>query len=50
LVVFLKFDAAGGQAKAAAHLLAALSRFPKNTFEYYYLAYLLKRYKEEKRV
>jgi serine/threonine protein kinase len=50
LVQFLKLDGAEGPAKAAAYLEAALPRFPQPTFEYRYLEFLLKRYKEEKRV
>ncbi len=50
LVAFLKINATEGPAKVAANLSVSLSRFPKNSFEYYYLEFLLKRYKEEKRV
>jgi hypothetical protein len=50
LVYFLKVDATEGAAKAATYLEAGLARFPSTTFEYRYLEFLLKRYKEEKRV
>jgi hypothetical protein len=50
LVYFLKVDSAEGPAKAAAFLEAALAKFPAVTFEYRYLEFLLKRYREEKRV
>lgn len=50
LVDFLKEESLQGQAKAAAWLQANLSRFPSNTFEYRYLEYLLKRFREEKRI
>jgi hypothetical protein len=50
LVDFLKEEALNGQAKAAAWLEASLQRFPSNTFEHRYLEFLLKRYREEKRI
>jgi serine/threonine protein kinase len=50
LVRFLKVEGAEGPAKGAASLEAALARFPRMTFEYRYLEFLLKRYREEKRV
>jgi hypothetical protein len=50
LVYFLKSDATEGPAKAAAYIQSSLARFPGTTFEYRYLEFLLKRYKEEKRI
>lgn len=50
LVYFVKIDSGDGPAKAAAYLESALPHFSPSTFEYRYLEYLLKRYKEEKRV
>jgi tetratricopeptide (TPR) repeat protein len=50
LVYFLKIDGSEGATKAAAYLEASLSRFPSSTFEYRYMEFLLKRYREEKRV
>ncbi|MEO6097052.1 MAG: protein kinase [Fibrobacteria bacterium] len=50
LVQFLKVGTTEGAARAAAYLEDGLSRFPSSTFEFRYLQYLLKRYKEEKRV
>jgi tetratricopeptide (TPR) repeat protein len=50
LVYFLKTDATEGSAKAAAYLESGMGKFPVSTFEYRYLEFLLKRYKEEKRV
>ncbi|HKP95493.1 MAG TPA: protein kinase [Fibrobacteria bacterium] len=50
LVYFLKVDSTEGPYKAAAYLEAGLARFPASTFEYRYLEFLLKRYREEKRV
>jgi hypothetical protein len=50
LVDFLKAESVHGQAKAAAFLEASLARFPSNTFERRYLEFLLRRYREEKRV
>jgi serine/threonine protein kinase/thioredoxin-like negative regulator of GroEL len=50
LVDFLKTESSQGEAKASAHLGGMLARFPSNTFEYRYLEFLLKRYREEKRL
>ncbi|MDQ3001999.1 MAG: protein kinase [Fibrobacterota bacterium] len=50
LVYFLKVNATEGNGKAAAYLEAGLKRYPHSTFEYRYMAFLLKRYKEEKRI
>lgn len=50
LVRFLKAESTEGPAKGAASLQESLGRFPQPTFERFYLEFLLKRYKEEKRV
>jgi hypothetical protein len=50
LVRFLKVESSKGPVRGAASLRASLARFPETTFEYRYLEFLLKRYKEEKRV
>ena len=50
LVYFLKSDSGDGPTKAVLRLQASLTRFPSNTFEYRYLEFLLKRYREEKRI
>jgi serine/threonine protein kinase/tetratricopeptide (TPR) repeat protein len=50
LVDFLKEESAGGQGRAAASLAGSLARFPSNTFEHRYLEFLLRRYREEKRI
>jgi hypothetical protein len=50
LVDFLKEEVVGGQVRAAAFLGSSLARFPSNTFERRYLEFMLKRYREEKRI
>jgi serine/threonine protein kinase len=50
LVFFVKINADQNPTQAANYLITALSRFAANTFEYRYLEFLLKRYKEENRV
>jgi hypothetical protein len=50
LVDFVKAASAEGPARAAALLQRSLSRFPGNSFEQRYLEFLLRRYREEKRI
>lgn len=50
LVDFLKVETVQGQTRAVEYLIASLARFPSNTFEYRYLDFMLRRYREEKRI